>query len=567
MIRTVIAFALLCPLSGQTPERRATAGQTAEPGSVRGVVVGAADEPLRKAEVTLRPLGSRGGQGVAGTMAGGRAMMGMSGGGGGVLSQTTDANGSFRFDDLSPGTYAITVQRNGYVRSDASRAGARPGAGSATFTVSPGQTVSGLSVKLVPHGVVAGKVTDEDGDPVAFASVQVLRERWVGGRRQYTPMNADATNDLGEYRIPGLMPGRYFLMVTSNRPEPGRVQPRPAGAVSDQTYVNLFYPGVTELSQATPIPVVPGQELRGMDFRMHKVPSFRIRGRVVDESGKPAQGISIVAAPAEGYFLGMRGMGVARTPEGTFEISGAPPGSYLLIANRGGREAVRSVGRTAVQVGNRDLDGVVVQLQPTFEISGTVRAPEGVAVGNPQITLESLEPGLPFGAMGTSGRLDANGTWTAAGVSPGRYRFALTPLPQGTYLKAVTVQGQDITSGALVTSAATGVEIQLAAKAPTVTGTVTNSEKEPVPGARVVLVPDSARRDQYWLFRQTSADSSGSFSLGSLAPGQYTAFAFTEAVEDGSWFSPEFLGPLEGRGTVLKLTEGSAETVQITVAQ
>jgi hypothetical protein len=552
MLRILIPLTMAGCLCGQAPDRRAGAAQPSEPGSVRGVVVGPSDEPIRKAEVTLRSLGGR----PSGMFAG---RPGVPGTAGSVWSHTTDASGTFRFENLPAGNYSITVQRNGYVRSD-SRPGARTA--TSTITVSSGQAVTGISVRLIPHGVIAGKVTDEDGDPVAFVSVQVLRERWIAGRRQYTPMNAGSTNDLGEYRIAGLLPGRYFLVANHNRQQPGRTQPRSPGAVADQSYSSQFYPGAADISQASVVEVAAGQELRGIDFGMRKTATFRIRGKVLDESGKPAQGVSVMAAPAEGYFLGMRGMGVARNADGSFEVAGVQPGSYTLVANRGGREGTRSVARTPVQVGTRDLDGVIMQLQPTFAISGTVRAPEGVAVGNARIVLESLEPGVPFGAIGTSGPLDAGGAWTATNVSPGRYRFSLTPMPQGAYIKAVTVQGQDITAGALVSAPATGVEIQLAAKAPTVAGTVLGPENEAVAGATVVLVPDTGRRDQYWLFRQTVADSNGSFNFPGVNPGLYSVFAFRD-VEDGSWFSPDFLRPLEGKGTPVKLAEGSAESVQV----
>jgi hypothetical protein len=117
-----------------------------------------------------------------------------------------------------------------------------------------------------------------------------------------------------------------------------------------------------------------------------------------------------------------------------------------------------------------------------------------------------------------------------------------------------------------VSAAATGVEIQLGTNAPAVSGTVSDADKGPLAGATVVLVPDSARREQYWLFRKTEADANGSFAFSGINPGQYTAYAFHE-VEDGAWFSPEFLRPFEGKGTAIKLAEGAAEAIQITVTQ
>lgn len=522
-------------------------------GSVRGVVTGSSDEPLRKAEVTLRSMGGRG-------IVGRSPMPG--GGGGGVWMATTDASGTFAFDNVPPGTYNLSVQRNGYVRHEY---GSRPGSrGSAGITVSDGQQLSGVSVKMVPHGVIAGRVLDEDGDPVLQASVQVLRERWIANRRQMTPMAADSTNDLGEYRLAGLMPGRYHLMVSFNRPEP-QGRPRPEGAISDLSYAPIYYPGVSELSQATSVQVTPGQEMRGVDFQLRKAPTFRIRGRVVDESGKPATSTGVMAIPADGAAFGMRGMGMIRNSEGQFEIAGLVPGTYNLVANRMSRDRARTTARQTVQVGNRDLDGVVLQMQPTFEISGTVRVPEGLGVSGARVMAESLDPGVPFQPT-VGGVVEPGGTWKLQGVAPGRYRLYMTPVPQGSYLKAVMVQGQDITAGADISAAATGIELLLGSKAPEVTGSVIGAEKEPVSGATVVLVPESGRREHYWLFRTGTTIDNGAFALRGIVPGSYTAYAFRE-TEDGAWYNSEFLKAAEGRGVALKLAEGSTETVQITVAQ
>ena len=61
---------------------------------------------------------------------------------------------------------------------------------------------------LIIAGVIAtpALVTgcpDEDGDPVQFASVQVVRERWINGRKQMAPMGNSMSNDLGEFRVAG----------------------------------------------------------------------------------------------------------------------------------------------------------------------------------------------------------------------------------------------------------------------------------------------------------------------------------------------------------------------------
>jgi hypothetical protein len=243
-----------------------------------------------------------------------------------------------------------------------------------------------------------------------------------------------------------------------------------------------------------------------------------------------------------------------------------PPGSYTLIVNQAGRQQPRKFANTPVQVGNRDLDGVIVQLQSAFDVSGIVRiAGEGVQLGTPRVVMEPLDPGIPF-AGGNDGGVKPDGTWSLSGLSSGRYRISISGLPEGTYLKSVLAGGQDVTAGAQISSAATGIELVLGTKAPEVSGTVLNADKEPVPASTVVLVPDSSQPDQYWRFKTAASDDSGAFRIQGIVPGQYTAYALID-VEDGIWNDPDFLRTLQGKGTAVKLEEGSNETLQLAIAR
>lgn len=518
--------------------RTATAG---EPGLVRGTVVGAGNEPLRKAEVVLRA---------------GR-------GGGTTMVRTTDANGSFVFEGVPPGNYTLSAQRTGYVRSEY---GAKPGVRGAgpTIPVGAGQQVTGITVKLLPQAVIAGKVVDEEGDPVMHVAVQVLKERWINGRRQLVPMNADSTNDLGEYRIAELAPGRYYLLANTRSGWEAQARaPSPAG---DLTYPATYYPGVQEASQATPIEVAAGQQALGIDFRLRKLPAFRIRGKVIDEAGKPAQFAAVTAIPSDAGLVGPRGMAMVRGADGAFELANILPGPYTLVVNRMNREErSRMTGQASVQVGNRDLEGVVIQLARPFEVTGFVKLPNEAAIPeNLRVVLEPMHTGAPFFG-GTESQMK-DGEFTISGISPGKYRFTVQNLPPGTYLKSVMVQGQDLTAGASIMAAATGVEVTLGMNAPQVTGVVLNGEKQPVAGATVALVPESSKFERYWLFRTATTDQNGAFTVNNIVPGQYTAYAFTD-VEEGSWHSREFLQPFEGKGVAVKLAEGAKENVQLTAVQ
>jgi hypothetical protein len=60
-------------------------------------------------------------------------------------------------------------------------------------------------------GIISGRVLDEDGEPLPWAQVSALREVYFRGKRKLSLEALVPTNDLGEYRLFGLKPGRYFV--------------------------------------------------------------------------------------------------------------------------------------------------------------------------------------------------------------------------------------------------------------------------------------------------------------------------------------------------------------------
>ena len=116
-------------------------------------------------------------------------------------------------------------------------------------------------MRLTPHGVIAGRVLDEEGEPVANANVQVLRQQYMQGRKQMSRTGGGITNDLGEYRIFGLPPGTLLR----ERRDRGRTRccRRP-----DDEYVTTYFPRTTDAAAAAPIDVAPGAQLRNIDIAM-----------------------------------------------------------------------------------------------------------------------------------------------------------------------------------------------------------------------------------------------------------------------------------------------------------
>src|SRR5204863_8663830 len=80
------------------------------------------------------------------------------------------------------------------------------------------QVIERVDFALPRMSVIAGRVTDELGDPIADVTVVALRSMYVEGRRQLVAASGGRpvrTDDEGQYRLSGLPPGTYFVMATT----------------------------------------------------------------------------------------------------------------------------------------------------------------------------------------------------------------------------------------------------------------------------------------------------------------------------------------------------------------
>ena len=165
-------------------------------------------------------------------------------------STTTDATGKFAMKDIEPGKYRMMVTRNGFVSMTyGARGPNRPGT---TLTLERAQKMKDVNFRLTPHGVVAGRIVDEDGEPIPFVSVQLVRFQVRQGRQQLNMAGGSGTtNDLGEYRVFGVAPGKYYLRATGQRSgSPFGVLDRTANSQPEEDYVPTYYPGTIDTANA-----------------------------------------------------------------------------------------------------------------------------------------------------------------------------------------------------------------------------------------------------------------------------------------------------------------------------
>src|SRR5436853_2132729 len=147
----------------------------AQGAAIQGVVVRPTGEPLSKSKVELR-MDDR--ENVR------------------VDTITTGEDGTFRFVDIRPGRYQIGVIRSGYVRAPL------------PVVVTAGQSPREIQLVMPPSAAISGHVYDQNAQPLGNIEVHALKASYAEGHRVLASVDSVVTNDLGEYRLFSLTPGR-----------------------------------------------------------------------------------------------------------------------------------------------------------------------------------------------------------------------------------------------------------------------------------------------------------------------------------------------------------------------
>ncbi len=471
-------------------------------------------------------------------------------------------DGRFAFQGLAPGRYRLVAQRTGYLVQGY---GARSGStiGGTTLDLAAGQQVKDVLLKLIPEAVISGRVLDEDGEAAQTMEVAAFQSRYQRGARQWVRAGATTTNSLAEFRITNLSGGGY-LVGTYPR-NPGNIGPsaQPPGDKPEREYVLTFYPNATDLAGGVPVQVATGTEVDRTEIRLQRADTVRIRGKVTGApEGKPTM---VQLAPkgvtdgAISFWLGRRAM--SQPPDGTFELKGVVPGTYLLSTTFPVGQTQFSAS-TLLQVGKVHIDGLILQPVAAPELAGVVVAADksSAKLNGVQIRVEPIEYfGIPV-ASATAGE---DGRFTLKNVQPVVCQVQVSNLPEGAYVKSIRLGNQDVGDAGIDLSggASDGFQVTVSIAGAQVDGVVQSGESKPASGATVVLVPESRR---YSLFREARTGEDGSFSFKGVAPGDYKLLAW-EDIETGAYYDPEFLKKYEGKAESLSLKPSDRRTIQVRV--
>ncbi len=460
---------------------------------------------------------------------------------------STDAQGKFVFEDLPPGDYSLSAERVAYLDGHAE----------SDISASPGESVRDILLKLIPAGVISGRVVDEDGDPVPSGEAGI--KRYVGKRELYT--ESMGVNGEGGFTFTGLKPGRYYLDATTQSigaaPQPGRKG-------NEEAFAETFYPSALDQASSIPIDLKPGAEFRNLEIRLRKQRVFRVRGAITGADSDGPLKLSLIPRDRSGHAFS------SSTSKGYFEFADVPPGSYWIRVDATQTSVDRSTYSMTsrrqtlfcnypVEVADKNLENLAVPLVPGASITGKVST-DGVKAENMHadkplhVSLEAFESFLPSPPEAAVG---ADGTFQINFLPFDRFRVQIGPLPDGAYLKSIRFNAQEAADKRIDLTSGTGgtLEIALAPNAAEISGVVRNNKGNPIRAGVYAWIG----AEDLPQFARSGKD--GGFVLRNLAPGDYHVAAV--ASEDNDAFDLESLKPPESLATKLTVQEGSRERLEL----
>lgn len=488
-------------------------------------------------------------------------------------SVSTDAEGRWELRELPAARYSVMVTKGGYV--SLSYGQVRPFEQGKPIDLADGQVQEKIDVALPRGGVISGRIVDEFGEPVIGARVSPHRFRYVGGRRQLTPLTSDTTDDLGGFRLHGLSPGDYYVSAQSNTFTF-------LGTSEDRTgYGQTFYPGTLSQGEATRVAVAIGQEVQNLIIALVPSRMATLSGTLTTANGKPAP-MGMVMLRDSGIGASVTSMTPGIVRDGVWTISGVTPGQYELVAQGFSDlqrlEAVALTGSATgvipeftsqpLTVSGEDIKGIALVTSTGGSAAGRIRFDGGQPPASPPtgFSIQGFDPSNTFSVGMAGGLVKPDWTFEVRGIAGRRLLRPIGQLP-GWHLKSITHDGHDITDTPVEATEGvdlSGIEIVMTQVVSEISGSVQDSRGNATNDYVVVIfAPEPERWGLQTRFVKLGRpDQTGRFLIRGLPPGSYLAAAL-EYAEPGEETNPEFLERLKPLGTSIRVAEGEKKALTL----
>jgi protocatechuate 3,4-dioxygenase beta subunit len=473
----------------------------------------------------------------------------------------TDQAGQFKLENVEPGEYLVRLERPGYATDAKTKR-------DKTVKVIAGQDTKDLVFRMLAAAVISGQIVDLEGDPVPNVDVMAIASTGRAAIGNSGALMRGATNDLGEYRIADLSPGKYIVQATPPKSQAPSANEK-SSTNSRLVYVKTYFPGTLDERQAATVEVSAGGTAI-TNFAVQLSRAYRVSGAV---AGVGSQGM------AQLMLLATNGQGEEQNlaEDGKFDFPNVLPGTYhaqvMMVSFGNGQNPsmkMRTI-RTPIEVNGSDLVGLHLQLDAGGDVIGKFRVEGGERINWPELTVTLLPVAedeeelaeLRVSFTQPSG-VQEDGSFEIKNVPGGNYQLAVGAHSEkfrDYYTKSILLAGREVVDTGFAVSPATVLDVMVSAKGAGVEGTVVDGEGKPAGGATVVSIPVSRKLGRPDAYQYARADDAGHFVVRGMNPGQFIVLAFEEL--QGNYRAPEFAKKYEGKGEKVELDEGVKKSVVV----
>lgn len=448
-------------------------------------------------------------------------------------SMLTRADGTFQLDGLPPGRCTITVSKPGFFSEESPAREPHQ----ATATIGPNASL--VVIKLVPEGVIFGRIREEDGEPIEGLPVSLLMQGVQDGRKTWEQRPSTVTDDDGTFRFAELLPGNYFLSAGPSR------NPVTFPAKLSQSGTKgvpwVIYPAGSDLAASTPLPIVPGAKTE-VNLILSLEEFYRVSGTISGYSA--GQQVNVHLRNSAGVPLAYNPRFDSKT--GAFRIPWVPAGNYTLESDSPDGQG-SSLTSTAPLTVTADISGVRLILSPGVTIpirmsvissrTGAERFWEQEDFSPASIQLISRNAGLAERRY-DSRRVEEEGAASLElqNIAPGTYDVEVSPNGP-LYVQSAISGTTNLLEFGLSIAPGTSpqpIEIILRDDVASLTGTVSLENQSQK--ATILVISEHASVPP----RIQVADPGGGFLLSFLPPGVYKILA-VDSADRLEYANPEAL--------------------------
>ena len=437
-------------------------------------------------------------------------------------SAVTDDAGHFQLGGLKEGQTLVSVVKPGFGDWQAPD----------QSVVQVGKDASAVVLKIAPAAVIFGRVTTSDEQPLEGCNVHLVAKQMVDGRATWVDLpNQGRTNEEGEYRITGLSAGTYYVAV--DRGQETRLSQRGVVNAREEVFVKAFYPGVAEMSAASPLEVSPGSEMEA-NFELSAEPLYQVSG-TASVGGETVVSLTFVRRAGSDQDF-MQTVGVQ---DGRFEAK-VPAGTYQVVAAGQGAVQLSTTGESVtVHADNPDLH---VALARMTSIPVDFVSEKGAPGEEQGVRMEGGVPGVVVSLVPTSSLRQGVNWWRGPegiqNVEPGTYSLQIQNMSR-LWVKSANSGSVDLFTDDLTIAEggqAAPIEITFRSDSGSVSGTVTPANNTWPP--TVLLVQPQGKKN----FVKATRAQGGSFDIPGVPPGEYAAVAIDRG-DQLEYMNPDVLNP------------------------